>query len=79
MLDLNSDFRASPCEAVCEGFCVLLEGIGEGQSNERFGAIAYAGPIGGVGDVAGRQLLLHPADFAMLQKYLAEKRGARLN
>ena len=81
MLDLkDTTFETSPCEAIARGFCVVLDGVHEGKSNnEQFGAIYYAGPIGGITNVNGKQVLLHPDDFKFLEEFLAKTRKRRAN
>ena len=69
-------FETAPCEAVCRGFCVVLEGVHEGRgNNEKFGAIFYAGPIGGITNVTGKQVLLNPEDFKFLEEYMKKKQA----
>lgn len=77
MLDLkDTTFETSPCEAIAKGFCVVLEGVHEGRgNNDKFGAIYYAGPIGGIQNVNGKQVLLHPDDFKFLEEFLKGRRA----
>lgn len=82
MLDLlDTTFTTSPCEAVCKGFCVVLDGAHQDGSDRNIGAIYYAGPIGGLRNVSGKQVLLHPEDFAFLEQFLKQqnKRRKRMN
>lgn len=77
MLDINAKFDAVPCAAVCQGFCVVLDGAHQDGSDRNVGAIYYAGPIGGIQNVSGKQVLLHPEDFAFLEQFLKEARAKR--
>lgn len=57
-------FDSSPDEAIATGTCVMI-------LDDR---IVYAGPIKGAPDVAGRMVLLNPADFEKLKTHVDRHR-----